>query len=109
MQKTRRNRIALTQTRTAIIAAVGVGWVFCFAQLTDNLIKEHQGTEKTVQNILNGMRAPATTAAYNLSSDFARQSAEITDLLKHTDGEALNIDFASSRHAAPDTPLNLDS
>ena len=71
MRKTWRNSIALKQARTAIIAAVIVGFVFSFAQLTYDLVQEHQGTEKTVQNILNSMRDPATTAAYSLSSDLA--------------------------------------
>ncbi len=71
MRKIWRNSIALKQARIAIIAAVIVGFVFSIAQLTYDLIQEHQGTEKTVQNILNSMRDPATTAAYNLSSDLA--------------------------------------
>lgn len=71
MRKNLKNSIALKQARTAIIAAVIVGFLFSFAQLAYDLAQEHEGTHKTVQHILNSMRDPATKAAYNLSSDLA--------------------------------------
>ncbi len=71
MQKKLKNSIALKQAKTAIIAAVIVGFMFSFAQLIYDLVQEHEGTQKNVQHILKSMRDPATKAAYNLSSDLA--------------------------------------
>ncbi|MBL4907237.1 MAG: hypothetical protein JKX94_07290, partial [Sneathiella sp.] len=66
-----RHNIAVKQTKTAVIAAVCIGFLFSFAQLSYDLFQEREETHAAVSHIMNSLKDPAAEAAYSLSPELA--------------------------------------
>lgn len=65
------SRLSFRQARNTVIIALLLGLTFSLVQITSDLFRERESVERTVQQALETLEAPAIKAAYNVDRDLA--------------------------------------